>query len=133
MAEAPVTDTHALLWHLTGARRKLGRRARAAFDRAEEGRSLVLVPVVVLFEVLDAWARGRLRLDGGFAVWTKRLRAHPGYEVVDLTADIVVRSSELLAVPERADRLIAATALERGGRLITRDPQLAGVGVPTMW
>lgn len=133
MADRFATDTHALLWHLTGTRRKLGRHARRAFDRAEAARAVVLVPVIVLAEILDGFARGRLHLEGGFAAWTGRLRAHPGYGVVDLTADIVLRSSDLLSVPERADRLIAATALEHDVPLITRDPELKSAGPELVW
>lgn len=133
MADRFVTDTHALLWHLSGAKRKLGRNARRAFDRAESGRSIILVPVMVLAEVLEGFAKERLHLDGSFAQWTARLRAHPGYEVADLTAEVILRSAELMSVPERTDRLIAATALELGVPLITRDPELRGVGVEVVW
>ncbi len=133
MADRFATDTHALLWHLTGARRKLGRHARRAFDRAEAARVVVLVPVIVLAEILDGFARGRLQIAGGFAAWTARLRAHPGYEVAELTAEIVLRSSDLLAIPERSDRLIAATALEHDVPLITRDPELKSAGVEVVW
>lgn len=133
MSDLLVTDTHALLWHLTGAGRKLGRAARRCFERAETGRTVLLVPVTVLVEVLEGVGRGRLRPAGGFGAWVERLRAHPGYRVVDLTAETVLRAAELMAVPDRADRLIAATALEHGVPLITRDPALRDVGVETVW
>lgn len=134
MPELLVTDTHALLWHVVGPRTRLGRNARRAFERAEAGRAVVIVPVVVLVELLDGVARGRLSLDGGFAAWTARLRAHPGYDLADLSADIVVRSSELLSIPDRADRLIAATAAHLECPLVTRDPEIAkSAGVEVVW
>ena len=52
----------------------------------------------------------------------------------DLTAAIVLRSQELYAIPERGDRLVAATAAELDCPLITRDPEIAAAaGVEVIW
>ena len=48
-------------------------------------------------------------------------------EVASMTAH------ELLAIPERADRLIAATARSLGLPLITRDQTIAAAGVEVVW
>jgi predicted nucleic acid-binding protein len=53
---------------------------------------------------------------------------------VDLTWEIVQRAEELYGVPERGDRLIAATAAQLGFPLITRDPEIAAAaGVDVVW
>jgi predicted nucleic acid-binding protein len=46
----------------------------------------------------------------------------------------VSRSHDLFAIPERGDRLIAATAMELGVPLVTRDPQIAkAADVDVIW
>ena len=47
-----VTDTHALIHHVTDRKRRLGRRARTVFDRADRGLDIIIVPFTVLEEVL---------------------------------------------------------------------------------
>ena len=54
-----VADTHALVWRLT-APRTLGRGARRAFDAADSGRSLCLIPAIVFVELALLKERGRL-------------------------------------------------------------------------
>jgi len=45
-----------------------------------------------------------------------------------------VRAHELHAIPERGDRRIAATALELGYPLVTRDAEIAAViGTEQLW
>jgi len=133
MSELLVTDTHALVWHVTGQGRKLGRAARRAYARAEEGDVLIAVPVVVLAEILEAAARGVLALDGGFERWLDRLERHPGFGPVGLSVQMLRVSAGLLRIPERPDRLIAATAAHFECPLITGDPEIAGAGVEVLW
>jgi predicted nucleic acid-binding protein len=53
---------------------------------------------------------------------------------VDLTTDIVRRAQTLFAIPERGDRLIAATAAELDLPLVTWDPTIAAAaGVDVIW
>jgi PIN domain nuclease of toxin-antitoxin system len=128
-----VTDTHALLLHLTGDRKGLGTQASLAFDRADRGEAPILVPVTALLEVLAAVGRGWVLLEDGATAWTARFRAHPGFEVAELSADIVQQAAELSFLPGEANRLIAATTLRHRGRLLTRDPAFARAGVDTVW
>lgn len=131
MARAPeiaVTDTHALIWWITDQRRLLGRRANAFFDRVDEGSAVVCVPAVVLVELDEAIRCGDITLDESFPRFVERLELTPSrYRIVPLTAAIVTRSHELFAIPERGDRLIAATAAELDYPLITRDPAITEV------
>lgn len=47
---------------------------------------------------------------------------------------MALRARELFAIPERGDRLMAATALELNCPLITRDAAIASSGlVRTIW
>jgi PIN domain nuclease of toxin-antitoxin system len=129
-----VTDAHALVWYAMGPHRKLGRRARALFERAEGGRATIYVPVLVLVEIAEAIRRGAIRCDGGFSRWAQRLLSSGRFLTADLTPAIVLQAEGLYAVPERGDRLIAATAWHLECPLLTKDPALARLpGLATIW
>ena len=129
-----VADTHALLWWTLGASRKLGRQARDMFSRVEHGRATIYVPVMCLVEVSEAFRRGTLRADMSFARWASRLLESSGFVAADLTMEIVQEAESLYAIPERTDRLIAATALHLECPLISRDPAMSRVSrLTTIW
>ena len=58
-----VTDTHALIHHVTGRKRRLGRNARATFERSERGVDGILVPFTVLEEIMLLSEAGKVRLS----------------------------------------------------------------------
>ena len=129
-----VTDTHPLLWYAKAQSRKLGKQARKAFENAESGRSMIYVPALVMVEILEHARAGRIRLNLPPADWIDALLRRPGFALADLTLAIVLAGESLHAIPERTDRLIAATALELGVPLITRDAEIANVrGLETIW
>lgn len=133
--EIAVTDTHALIWWITNQRRRLGRQANAFFDRVDEGRAVVCIPAMALVELDEAIADGDLTLGEPFPDFVRRLETTPSrYQVVSLTPEMVLIAHELLQIPERGDRLIAATAAALGFPLITRDAEITGViGVDHIW
>ena len=88
-----VTDTHALIWYAAGPQRRLGRRARAVFDRAERGQAVIYIPALVLVELAEAMRRGIVRSDDGFSRWSEQLLGSRHFVVADLTA-AVVREAE---------------------------------------
>ena len=134
MTRAAVTDSHALIWYAMGRRRKLGRAAHAMFTRAERGEAVIYVPALVLVEIAEAVRRGVLRFEGGFSRWAGLLHAAKGFAPADLTTDVVLEAEALYAIPERGDRLIAATAVANGCPLITRDPAFARIpSLTTVW
>ena len=134
MTRLAVLDTHALIWFALGRRKRLGKRALAFLERVDAGQAAAWVPSIALVEVLEAAHRGGVRLEGGAEAWTRALMASGAFFVADLTAEIALRSNALHAIPERGDRLIAATALHLDLPLITRDPAIADVaGVARLW
>jgi PIN domain nuclease of toxin-antitoxin system len=129
-----VTDSHALIWYAMGPARKLGRRARTLFERAERGQATIYVPVLVLVEIAEAVRMGAVPSDGGFSRWAERLFASGPFVAADLTPAIVLDAEGLYTIPERGDRLIAATARHLECPLITRDPAIARVPrLTTIW
>lgn len=133
--EIAVTDTHGLIWWITGQPRLLGRKAAAFFERVDGGAAVVCIPSLVLVELDEAVVYGDVVLDEPFPDFVERLVLTPSrYQVVDLTPEVVVRAHELFAIPERGDRLIAATAAVLGYPLITRDPEIvAAIGGNHLW
>jgi PIN domain nuclease of toxin-antitoxin system len=133
MPEITATDTHALIWYAQEKWSLLGRQARRCFERADEGKGIIYVPTLCLVELSEAARAGALTLPGGFDAWTQGLLRSRRFIPVDLTVEIVTRSHSLFAIPERGDRLIAATAMDLDVPLITRDPEIAASGVAVIW
>jgi PIN domain nuclease of toxin-antitoxin system len=131
---AAVADTHAFLWYATGHSRKLGRNALAHFRRADAGAALVYIPSIAIVELLENVRAGRIRLGVPVGEWLDRLLSSGTFAVADLTLEVAKMTHELQGIPERADRIIAATARAHALPLITRDPGIAGVvGVELLW
>ena len=124
-----VTDTHALIWAATGKSRRLGRSARRYFALAAKSAPnvAIYVPTISLVEISEAVERNRISLKLPFARWIESLFAAGPYLAADLTSEVADAAHSLRAIPERRDRLIAATALVLGCDLITRDPEIARV------
>ncbi|HET6228888.1 MAG TPA: type II toxin-antitoxin system VapC family toxin [Longimicrobiaceae bacterium] len=134
MPTMAVADTHALLWYAQGRQQKLGSAARKMFADADEGRAVIFVPTLSLAEVSEAMRAGKMRLGSGFAAWVRGLLATQNFIVADLTWDVIRKAEELYAIPERGDRLIAATAAHMELPLISRDPEIeAAAGVRVIW
>ena len=129
-----MTDTHALLWYAMQRHAKLGAQARAFFELVGQGRAAVYVPTIILAEVLEAEHRGDIEMEGGGEAWVRGLLGSGSLFEAPLSAEIVLRAQALFSIPERGDRLIAATAAHMDLPLITRDPEIArAAGVETLW
>ncbi|CAN5145307.1 hypothetical protein BH23GEM4_BH23GEM4_21740 [soil metagenome] len=134
MTEIAVSDTHALLWYARAEWQKLGRDARRVYTAADEGRAAIYIPTLTLVELSEAGRRGSIRFADGFARWTTRLFSSGRFFPAELTTEIVIRAGALYAIPERADRLIAATAAHLELPLLTRDPAIGrAAGVEVVW
>ena len=128
------TDSHALIWYATGRHRKLGKKAKKHFERADAGGAAIYIPTMALVEIAEASRRGVIELRDGFANWCDRLLSSPYFIALDLSLDVVLKAEELYAIKERGDRLIAATAVVFDLPLVTRDPNMAdAAGVEVVW
>lgn len=135
MIERAVTDAHPLIWVVSGQLKRLGREARRFFEAVDAGEGLLLIPTMVLVEIGESVHRNRISFPGQrFADWLTTVATVPNYQILPLTLDVVLAAESLRGIPERTDRLIAATALVHGCPLITRDPEIARVAdLPLLW
>ena len=128
-----VSDTHCLLWWMTGTR-ALGKNAARVFARAERGLDEIHLPTVVLFELALLVERGRFLPALGWNRWVESLEAKAGLRVDPLTVQDVGEARHLAALVDPFDRMIAATALRLDCPLLTSDQRITDSGlVRTVW
>ncbi|MEJ7811431.1 MAG: PIN domain-containing protein [Gemmatimonadaceae bacterium] len=129
-----MTDAHALIWAATGQLKRLGRVARRFYERVNDRRALLYVPTIALVEIGEAHHAGHFSLGMPFDHWLTRLLGSGQYVAADLTPEVVARAQQLFAIPERGDRLIAATASVLDLPLITRDESISdAAAVDCLW
>lgn len=121
-----ITDTHSLLWAFTRPR-KLGERARRAFDEIANGESSLLIPVIVLAELIFTIENKPIQADLDEIL--DAIQNTPNVEFVDFDYESAMRLRDLSMIPEMHDRMIVATALEYQAVLITLDESITTSGV----
>jgi PIN domain nuclease of toxin-antitoxin system len=113
-------DTCALIWIVNND--PVLPAALAAVARAIRAGELYLSPVSA-WEIGTLVTRGRLVLDVSAEVYVSRAFSRPGVQIAALTPEIAVRSSHLPGSMhgDPADRMLIATAMVMGLKLMTRD------------
>ena len=125
-----VLDTHAWLWW-NGDDPLLSSRAAREIDKAET----IYIASVSCFEIATAVRRKRLQLDRDVLLWLREALALPRVVLVPLSVEIAVSAGQLATRHgDRADRIIAATALDFGIPVVTKDRRLRRIhGLATVW
>ena len=127
-----LVDTHALQWWSAEPDR-LSTPALEALGGADE----LAVAAITWYELAWLARHGRISVDLPIATWLGGLAR--GVRTVALSPAVAATA---VTLPESfpndpADRLIYATAIEHGWRLVTKDSQLrrhrASPSVPTIW
>ena len=129
-----VTDTHGLIWYLENSP-NLGPAANKTFDACDRGEAIIYVPTICLVEIIYLQEKGRISADL-LARFNAELQAGTsGLEVAGLTASVVEALAKIprAVVPDMPDRIIAATALDMGLPLITRDSAITSTGLRIIW
>jgi PIN domain nuclease of toxin-antitoxin system len=114
-------DTHALIWLLDGNER-LGGKARALIAQAARAHSLY-VSAITPWEIAMLVSKERLAFTQEVGVWLRTALNMPGIQMVPLSVDISVASTQLPGDfhADPADRIIVASARQMGATLVTAD------------
>jgi len=129
-----VLDTHIWIWYLDSPE-LLSERARTTVDHARD-ESDILISSISTWEVFMLESKGRLRLRIPVLEWLRKSERLSFLHFVPVDNDIARLSVQLPEYPHQdpADRMIIATALSLGARIVTKDHKFqAYTGVPTVW
>ncbi len=121
-------DTHAAIW--ISRNEPIAPHAVEAMNAAHQAGGVVLLSAITAWEVGLLVSRNRLKLLMTPQRWFAQLLSLPGMQLAELSPDILLESSFLPGTPPRdpADRIIIATARDRGAALITRDRLILNYG-----
>ena len=121
-------DTHAIVWSIENAQKKVAAKARRAMERADEVR---VSPAVLLeLHLLREIGRVNLRADEYVEVLSEAFPFH----VCDLAfANVVLAAAALTWTRDPFDRIIVAQALVGGGTLVTQDAKIRRFFPDTVW
>lgn len=120
-------DTHVFIWWLAQPS-KLSAPARRAIEQARR-KGPLCVSAMSVFEITTLARRGRLELRMEVSEWLDAARSLPEVEFVPISDEVaqVAGSFGDLMQGDPADRIIAATAIVHGARLVSADEKLATV------
>ena len=115
-------DTHVLIW-LDQGHAELGAKARTDLDQALQDAALS-VAAISFWEIATACRKGRIDMRQPLQPWRRAL-LESGLQELPLDGEIALAAGafdDLHGDP--ADRIIVATALHHGARLMTADRRL---------
>lgn len=117
-------DTHVLV-HYASDDRRLGKRARAAIERAR-ARDELFVSALSFWEVAMLVGKGRLALDPSVSAFRAAALA-AGVREQPVDGEIAIAAGELAdRHGDPVDRMLVATSVARGLVLLTADSVLLG-------
>jgi PIN domain nuclease of toxin-antitoxin system len=129
-----VTDTHALIHRVTDRKRRLGRRARDIFDRADRGSDTIFVPFTVLEEVLLLSEVGKIHIPLPFREFVISLEKADNVNLGVNDTAVLLEAATFTSIRDPYDRMIIAQARVAGLPLITGDGKIHESGlVRTVW
>jgi PIN domain nuclease of toxin-antitoxin system len=129
-----VTDTHALVHHVTGRKNRLGRSARRIFDRVDRGVETIVIPFTALEEIMLLSEGGRVRLPLPFRDLVISLAQAENVDLGINDMQLLLEAASFTTLRDPYDRLIVAQARVAGLPLITGDEKIHESGlVRTVW
>jgi PIN domain nuclease of toxin-antitoxin system len=116
-----LVDTCAAIWLANGL--SVRQATLDALDDALRDGIPIYVSPISAWEIGMLASKKRVTLSVTPERWFGRLLALPGFELTELSTEVLIASSFLPGSPPRdpADRVIAATARDLGATLLTRD------------
>jgi PIN domain nuclease of toxin-antitoxin system len=129
-----VTDTHPFVYHVTGRKQRLGRRARSIFDRSDRGTETIVVPFTVLEELLLLSEIGRIHIPLPFREFVLSLDKAVNIDLAANDTAVLLEAATFTTIRDPYDRMIIAQARVAGLPLITGDGKIQESGlVQTVW
>lgn len=128
-----LVDTHVVIWLALDASR-LSKKATEAINHARKNGEGLAISAISLYELAVTAHRGRIKLEISVESFLREIEAR--FIIKPLTGPISLKATELpSSYPnDPMDRLIGATALIEGLRLVTADQQIRNSkAVPTVW
>jgi PIN domain nuclease of toxin-antitoxin system len=129
-----VTDTHPLIWYVSGKHSRLSQRVVRIFDDAFDDRALVVIPSPVFWEISLLLEHGRIKVRESFEIWAAALTARKGIDLSALGLDVIAEAHRLRFHGDPFDRTIVATARVMDLPLITKDDAITNAKlVDVVW
>jgi PIN domain nuclease of toxin-antitoxin system len=127
-----VTDTHSMVWYMTGDP-KLSIEARKTFEKADLGQDSIFISCISFFELLYLTEKRKIVIE--FDKFISTVSMSRNYRIEPLCLPIILKSRMIPRedISDPWDRLIAATSIHLGFPLITRDKSLQKIGLKIIW
>lgn len=131
---AVVADTHAAVWYLLNAK-SLSANAQRAMDEAIQAGDPVYVSSISLVEVVYLVEKGKLPSVVLDRLTSALSEPDSGFVIAPFSLSVALAILQIYreTVPDMPDRIIAATALNLGLRLVTRDSEISKTGIEIVW
>lgn len=127
-----VSDTHSLIWYLTGDA-KISPRVKKIFQSADHGEHEIIIPCIVFFELLYLIEKKKLSVDFGDFIALVESAANYKVEPLCLPIIRISRTISREKVSDPWDRLIAATSLHLSFPMLSKDENFRKIGLEVIW
>ena len=131
---AVVADTHAAVWYLLNSK-SLSSTAQRAMDEVVAAGDPVYISSISLVEVVYLVEKGKLPALVLDRLTSALSEPDSGFVIAPLNLSVALTILQISrdTVPDMPDRIIAATALDLGIPLVTRDSEISKSGIETIW
>jgi PIN domain nuclease of toxin-antitoxin system len=128
-----LVDTHVVVW-LAFDQDQLSRKAKTAIDDARRSAAGLAISDITLLELATLASKGRIHLDISLESFLQEVETR--FVTLPMSGKVCARAMGLPDTypKDPADRVIGATALVEGLRLLTADRQIRrSRAVETVW
>ncbi len=120
-----VLDTHTLIWWVDSPQ-KLSKNARHVIEETITKKQEILISSISVFEIYILIKKGKLELTSQPEAWLETIENLSSIKFIPVDNKIAAHSVNLpnFSHKDPADRMIVATALSHGAKLVTSDSRI---------